>query len=253
MQKTQPLCCSEGVLTAPLCISGSYPIVACVFLAAGMCLPSRCLAMNVCSDFAVFQLSDVMSQYINSSHGRFLLRPFQFFYSLLSTNSVLRRQSAWQRHCVNHKRINRTWSRGVALLWIRVTINFCRRLEITSRKYGVSLSLISTPVNELGRYGRDFWKSLYVEAYRLCFEVSGLLKDRIAGAETNPSTILVLDGSKSFGPWPWACVHAVLSARMSHSAAVFFPSPTFCNRACDHKNTRILWSVFNDKFKNMLL
>jgi hypothetical protein len=36
--------------------NGSYSILACVFVAAGMCLQSRCLAMNVYSDF--------MSQYI---------------------------------------------------------------------------------------------------------------------------------------------------------------------------------------------
>jgi hypothetical protein len=52
-QKTQPLCSCEGVLTAPLHSSGSYSIVACVLVAAGMCLPSRCLAMNVYSDFTI--------------------------------------------------------------------------------------------------------------------------------------------------------------------------------------------------------
>jgi hypothetical protein len=31
--------------------NGSYSIVACVFVAAGMCLPSRCLTMNIYSDF----------------------------------------------------------------------------------------------------------------------------------------------------------------------------------------------------------
>jgi hypothetical protein len=49
-QKTQPLYCWEGVFTAPLHKNGSYFIVACIFIAAGMCLPSRCLAMNVNSD-----------------------------------------------------------------------------------------------------------------------------------------------------------------------------------------------------------
>jgi hypothetical protein len=37
----------------PLHRNGSLSIVACVFVAAGMCLPSRCLAMNVYSDFAI--------------------------------------------------------------------------------------------------------------------------------------------------------------------------------------------------------
>jgi hypothetical protein len=39
--------CSSVVFTAPLHNNGSYPIVACVFVAAGMCLPSRCLTMGV--------------------------------------------------------------------------------------------------------------------------------------------------------------------------------------------------------------
>jgi hypothetical protein len=53
MQKTQPIYCSEGVFTAPLHSNGSYSIVAFVFIAAGMCLPSRCLAMNVYFAFAI--------------------------------------------------------------------------------------------------------------------------------------------------------------------------------------------------------
>jgi hypothetical protein len=43
----------EGVFKAPLLSNGSYSIVACVFVAAGMCLPTRYLAMNVYSDFAI--------------------------------------------------------------------------------------------------------------------------------------------------------------------------------------------------------
>jgi hypothetical protein len=35
------------MLALPLHSNGSYSIVACVSVAAGMCLPSRCLAMNV--------------------------------------------------------------------------------------------------------------------------------------------------------------------------------------------------------------
>jgi hypothetical protein len=46
----------------PLYGSGSYSIVACVFVAAGICLPSRCLGMNVYSEL-VFQRSGVISQY----------------------------------------------------------------------------------------------------------------------------------------------------------------------------------------------
>jgi hypothetical protein len=53
MQKIQPLYCWEGVLTAPVHSNGSYSNVACVFVAAGMCLPSRCLVINVYSDFTI--------------------------------------------------------------------------------------------------------------------------------------------------------------------------------------------------------
>jgi hypothetical protein len=51
MRKTQPLYCWEGVFTTPFYNNGSYSIVVCVFFAAKMCLPNRCLAMNVYSDF----------------------------------------------------------------------------------------------------------------------------------------------------------------------------------------------------------
>jgi hypothetical protein len=52
-QKLQLLYCWEGLFTEPLHSNGSYSIVACVFVAAGMRLPSRFLAMNFCSDFAI--------------------------------------------------------------------------------------------------------------------------------------------------------------------------------------------------------
>jgi hypothetical protein len=51
-QKTQPLCCWKGMFTAPLHSNGSYSYVACIF-AAGMWSPSRCLAMNIYSDFTI--------------------------------------------------------------------------------------------------------------------------------------------------------------------------------------------------------
>jgi hypothetical protein len=38
---------------APLHTNGSYSIVACVSIAAGMCLQSRCLVMNVYRDFTI--------------------------------------------------------------------------------------------------------------------------------------------------------------------------------------------------------
>jgi hypothetical protein len=52
-QKTQPLYCWEGVFTAPLYSKGSYSIVTCVFVGAGKCLPRRCLAMTVYSNFTI--------------------------------------------------------------------------------------------------------------------------------------------------------------------------------------------------------
>jgi hypothetical protein len=52
-QKTQPLWCWEGMFTALLHSNRSYSIVACIFVAMGMCLPSSCLAMDVSSDFTV--------------------------------------------------------------------------------------------------------------------------------------------------------------------------------------------------------
>jgi hypothetical protein len=52
-QKTQPLCYCECVFTTALHSNGSYSIVACVFVVAGICLPGRCLAMNVYSYFAI--------------------------------------------------------------------------------------------------------------------------------------------------------------------------------------------------------
>jgi hypothetical protein len=41
------------MFTAPLHNNGSYSIVACIFFAAGVCLPNLCLAMDVYSDFAI--------------------------------------------------------------------------------------------------------------------------------------------------------------------------------------------------------
>jgi hypothetical protein len=37
----------------PLHSDGSSSIVSCVFVSAGICLPSRCLAMNAYSDFNI--------------------------------------------------------------------------------------------------------------------------------------------------------------------------------------------------------
>jgi hypothetical protein len=47
------LICCEGMFTELLHSKGSYLIISCVFVALEMCLLSRCLAMNVYSDFAI--------------------------------------------------------------------------------------------------------------------------------------------------------------------------------------------------------
>jgi hypothetical protein len=72
MQKTQPLYYWECLFTAPLHSNGSYSNVACVFVAAEMCLPSRYLALNVYLT-SLFRLSGVMSEYIvDFLNGSFL-------------------------------------------------------------------------------------------------------------------------------------------------------------------------------------
>jgi hypothetical protein len=56
-QKTQPVCCWEGMFMALLHNNGSYSVVAFVFVATGMCLLSHCVPMDVswfhCSGFHV--------------------------------------------------------------------------------------------------------------------------------------------------------------------------------------------------------
>jgi hypothetical protein len=52
-QKTLPLYCREDVFTEPLHRNGRYSIVAWVLVAAGMCLPSRCLAINFYTDMTI--------------------------------------------------------------------------------------------------------------------------------------------------------------------------------------------------------
>jgi hypothetical protein len=51
--RKQPLYCRAGVFTEPMHSNGSYSIVACAFVASGVFLPSRCLAMNVYSHFII--------------------------------------------------------------------------------------------------------------------------------------------------------------------------------------------------------
>jgi hypothetical protein len=52
-QKTQPLYWFTGIFTAPLHSNGRYMIIACLFVVAGICLPSHCLKMNAYSGFNI--------------------------------------------------------------------------------------------------------------------------------------------------------------------------------------------------------
>jgi hypothetical protein len=67
----------QGVFTSPLHSNGSYAIVACVFVAVGMCLPSHCLAVNTYSDFTVpafgRYVNMVMNFLVISSAGNFCI------------------------------------------------------------------------------------------------------------------------------------------------------------------------------------
>jgi hypothetical protein len=56
-------------MTALLRSKGSYSTVACVFVAAGMCLPSRFLAINVYFDFIITAFG-VISQYFTGRSQR---------------------------------------------------------------------------------------------------------------------------------------------------------------------------------------
>jgi DMSO reductase anchor subunit len=61
----RPRSCWEGVFTAPLHNKESYSIVACVFVAAVMCVRSRYVTMNVYSDFAIPAFGRHVTIYIN--------------------------------------------------------------------------------------------------------------------------------------------------------------------------------------------
>jgi hypothetical protein len=69
MKKTQPFYFWEGAFATQLHSNGSYSVVAYVFVAAGMCLPSRCLAMNVYSDFAIPAFGRHVKLYLNIIMG----------------------------------------------------------------------------------------------------------------------------------------------------------------------------------------
>jgi hypothetical protein len=60
----------DGVFTAPL---NSNSAVACVFVAAGICLLSRCPAMNVYSDFAIPAFGGHVTETIDYPQHYFIL------------------------------------------------------------------------------------------------------------------------------------------------------------------------------------
>jgi hypothetical protein len=64
-QKTQPLYCWESIFIAPL-QNGSYSAATSVFVAAVICLPSRCLAKDVHSVFNI-PAFERLSQYNEST------------------------------------------------------------------------------------------------------------------------------------------------------------------------------------------
>jgi hypothetical protein len=69
MHITQPFYCWEGVFTAPLHSNGCS-IVACIFVAAEMCLPILCLAMNIYSDFTLPAFEHHVKIYIRKVRNR---------------------------------------------------------------------------------------------------------------------------------------------------------------------------------------
>jgi hypothetical protein len=68
---------SVVVFTAPLHSNGSYFIVACVFITAGMCLPSRCLAMSLYVTIWTF-LRTALAAGVHLAQGQFSLRQSTF-------------------------------------------------------------------------------------------------------------------------------------------------------------------------------
>jgi hypothetical protein len=72
-RRIHSLYCSEGAFTAPLHGNGSYSIVVCVFVAAGICL--RAVAQQWTTILTLlFRLSGVMSQYCLHRQGLFALQ-----------------------------------------------------------------------------------------------------------------------------------------------------------------------------------
>jgi hypothetical protein len=95
-QKTQPLYCWEVVFIAPFQSNGSYSIVVCVFVAAWMCLSSRCLVMDVSFRFhysgfraSCHNINDSICFFYRFIYGRRSVR------MLIFKNSTKQRQLVW--------------------------------------------------------------------------------------------------------------------------------------------------------------
>jgi hypothetical protein len=76
--------CYRSVLISPLSRNGNSSIVVCVFISAGICLPSRCLAMNVYTSsalpafrchvtiFFLYLTHAISSSFCRASNGRMI-------------------------------------------------------------------------------------------------------------------------------------------------------------------------------------
>jgi hypothetical protein len=99
--------CDAGsilVFTAPLHNNGSYPIVACVFFAAGMCLPRRSLAMSLyVAVFKVLQLSALRSMFASlmAETGRPLIMICLLLYRNIQITCVSQLIKQVQRYLKN--------------------------------------------------------------------------------------------------------------------------------------------------------
>jgi hypothetical protein len=79
-RKHRFLYCCEAVFTALLHNNGSYSIIACVFIAAGTFLPSRCLAKNIYCDYAIPTFGRHVTIY------KYRHRPIIFHHILINNN-----------------------------------------------------------------------------------------------------------------------------------------------------------------------
>jgi hypothetical protein len=63
-RRKHPPYCWEGGFTSPLPSNGIYSIVGCVLVTVVICLPSRCLIMDVSSDFTLLAFGHHVSVHL---------------------------------------------------------------------------------------------------------------------------------------------------------------------------------------------